>query len=54
MFGPTKVGLDFYEDSAFWGVECEVKDVVEHEVDQTVDIPHDIWASEQVEAPPFL
>lgn len=61
----TQIGVDFDEESAFWGIECEVKDAVEHEVnrtveqqstkvDDTIDILHGIWASEQVESPPFL
>ena len=65
LLGTVQLGLNFYEDSAFWGAECETKDATVREVDRVVkqwstkkdravDIVRAIWASKLVKVPPFL
>lgn len=43
MLGKTQLGLNFVEDSTFWGAEYEVKDAVEHEVDRVVEQQNAKW-----------
>jgi len=37
LLGTTQLGLDFDEDSKFSGVECEVNDAMEHELDHAIE-----------------